>query len=429
MSAVNNFLRISVALVVAACSGGGPTSSPAQPTGSIAASPPAVVTPGQSAAASQPPGASPTAAPAATATAAVTATPGLTAEPPTPVPPTPAATESVAPSGSVVELIAGGGTQAPANGVAAIDALLQRPSGAAVAPDGSIWIVDVNRLLLMRIAPDGTLSDVTDGLYGPEGVTLTPDGTVYVADRGGYWVVKSDGSGGVDRVAGDPLNAGFRGDGGPARKALLWLPFDVAAVADGDLYIADSANQRIRVIDSATGEIRTIVGTGDPGFSGDGGLAVDAEIYGPQAIAVDQAASRLLIADTTNYRLRQVDLATGIISTIAGTGTGAVPYNPALMGPQTPITRIAALAMDQQGNAYFTVFWGDRGHMIMRLDPTGVLTPVVGGGSSFTPGVGAFDFALSDVLGLAIDPSTGALLICSSDGKVWRVPGVATPQI
>lgn len=283
--------------------------------------------------------------------------------------------------------------------------------------------------LLMRIGPDGTLSDVTNDLYGPEGVTVAADGTVYVADRGGYWVVSADGSGGVDRVAGAPLNAGFRGDGGPARKSLLWQPFDVAAVANGDLYIADTTNQRIRVIDAATGDIDTVVGTGNPGFSGDGGAAIDAEVYGPQAIAVDQAGTVLLIADSSNYRLRRVDLATGLISTIAGTGTGAVAYDPALTGPQTPITRIAALAMDSLGNAYFTVFWGDRGHIIMRLDPTGALTPVAGGGSTATPGVDAFDFALPDVLGLSIDASTGALLICGADGKVWRIPGVAAPAI
>jgi hypothetical protein len=135
----------------------------------------------------------------------------------------------------------------------------------------------------------------------------------------------------------------------------------------------------------------------------------------------------LLIADTVNQRLRRVDLATGIISTIAGTGTAAVAYDPALTGPQTPITRIAALAMDSQGNGYFTVFWGDRGHIVMRLDPTGVLTPVAGGGQATAPGVDAFDFLLPDVLGLAIDPMTGALLICGSDARVWRVPGVAAP--
>jgi len=122
-------------------------------------------------------------------------------------------------------------------------------------------------------------------------------------------------------------------------------------------------------------------------------------------------------------------LATGTISTIAGTDTDALTNDPALTGPQTPLTRIAALAMDPQGNAYVTVFWGDRGHMVMRLDPTGVLTPVAGGGSSSAPGVDALEFALPDVLGLAIDPRTGALLICGSDGKVWRVSGVAVPAI
>lgn len=287
----------------------------------------------------------------------------------------------------------------------------------------------MNLGLLMRVATDGTLSDLTDGMYAPEGLSIAADGIVYVADRGGYWVVSADGSGGVDRVAGAPLNPGFGGDGGPARRSLLWQPFDVAFDGAGNLFIADSGNNRIRVIDAASGEIETVVGNGNRAFSGDGGPAIEAEVYGPQAIAVDQAGTTLLIADAGNYRLRSVDLATGLISTIAGTGSAALPYDPALTGPQIPITRIAALAMDAQGNAYFTVFWGDRGHLVMRLDPTGILTLVAGGGRSTEAGVGAFEFALPDVLGLALDQGTGALLICGSDGKVWRVPGVGAPTI
>ena len=81
------------------------------------------------------------------------------------------------------------------------------------------------------------------------------------------------------------------------------------------------------------------MGTGEPGFSGDGGPATDAQIYGPQAIALDEANGILAIADTTNMRLRLVDLATGIITTAAGTGTGAVNYDPNLTAAQTPITQ------------------------------------------------------------------------------------------
>ncbi len=345
--------------------------------------------------------------------------------------PTAAATAEVTPSPgpvvALVELVAGGGAQTPANGVLAADALLQRTSGAAVAPDGTIWITDVNLGLLMHITADGTLADMTTGLTGPEGLSVAPDGTVFVADRGAYRVVSSTGSGNLERVAGQEFNAGFRGDGGPARRSLLFQPYDVIAASNGDVYIADSANHRIRLIDGETGTIDTIVGTGELGFSGDGGPAANAQIYAPQAIALDEANQILAIADTSNMRLRLVDLATGTISTAAGTGTGAVNYDPSLSAAQTPITRIAAVAADQAGNFYFVVFWGDLGGVVMRMAPDGAMTRVIGGGDATIPGVSASDFALPDVLGLAIDPLTGALLICGSDGKVWRVPNVGAP--
>jgi hypothetical protein len=85
------------------------------------------------------------------------------------------------------------------------------------------------------------------------------------------------------------------------------------------------------------------------------------------------------------------------------------------------------MAMDPQGNAYFVVFWGDLGNVIMRLTPQGKMTRVVGGGGSSDPGTAPNDFALPDVLGLAIDPFTGALLICGSDSKVYWLPDVAEP--
>jgi sugar lactone lactonase YvrE len=414
-----------IALAVIGCSVGGPTPVPTSTSAATTAQPAASSSQG----ATQPPE---TTAATAAASATLAATPTVT-EVPTEAPSptavaTSEATSSPAPIVALVELIAGGGDQQPANGVLATDVLLQRTSSAAVAPDGTIWITDVNLSLLMHIAADGTLADIVTGLTGPEGVSVASDGTVYIADRGGYRVVSTTGDG-LERVAGQEFNAGFRGDGGPARRSLLFQPFDVIAALNGDVYIADTANHRIRLIDAESGEIDTIVGNGEPGFSGDGGPATDAQIYGPQAIALDESNGILAIADTTNLRLRLVDLATGIITTAAGTGTGAVSYDPNLTGPQTPITRIAALAADAAGNLYFTVFWGDVGHVVMRMAPDGTMTRVIGGGATAAPSASASDFALPDVLGLSIDAASGALLICGSDGKVWRVPNVGQPAI
>jgi sugar lactone lactonase YvrE len=355
-------------------------------------------------------------------------TPAPTLPPDTPVPTVAAPTDTPPPAGALVELVAGGGAQPPAVGTAATDAALQRTSGAAVAPDGSMWITDVNLSMLIHVGTDGTILEVISGLTGPEGVAVGSDGTVFFADRASYRVMKVNPDGSLERVAGTEFNAGFRGDGGPARRALLFQPYDVAIAASGPLFIADSANQRIRVVQEPGPTIDTVVGTGEFGFSGDGGPGTAAQIYGPQAIAMDEAGQRLLIADTTNQRLRALDLATQTISTIAGSGTNAVNYDPNLTGPQTPITRIAALAADGDGNAYFTVFWGDLGNVVMRLAPDGTMTRVLGGGTTQAAGVSALEFALPDVLGLAVDLHSNALLVCGSDGRVWRLPDVVAEQ-
>lgn len=427
---------LALVITITACAGSGPSDAP--PTASPVASAPAATASVASPTALP----TPTSASSASATPTVAMTPSLlptsaaTALPtssPTLQPTlTPTISPTAAPAGNLIELLAGGGTTPAANGVPALEAQLLRPSGVAVAGDGEIWIVDSNLSMLMRIAPDGTLADVATGMTGPDGVTVAPAGTdpsgpVHIAEKGGNRILLANGNGGVTRVAGAEFRPGFRGDGGPAQRAWLWGPSDVTSDANGNVFIADSVNHRIRVIAASTGIIETIVGTGTAGFSGDGGRATEATIYNPQAIAINPAGTVLLIADTGNGRIRRVDMPTGIITTIAGSGTGTIAYNPALTGPQTPLVRLAGLALDPQGNAYFEVAWGDIGVTIMRLDADGVLTLVAGGGRDLVPGGPALDFSLPDIIGLAIDPTGGALIICSSDSKVYRVPGVATP--
>ena len=113
--------------------------------------------------------------------------------------------------------------------------------------------------------------------------------------------------------------AGFSGDGGAATSAQLRSPYGTAVDAAGNLFIADAFNQRIRRVDAATGVISTVAGTGTSGFSGDGGAATSAQFNNPVGVAVD-AAGNLFIADRSNQRIRKVTAA-GVISTVAGTGT------------------------------------------------------------------------------------------------------------
>ncbi len=113
--------------------------------------------------------------------------------------------------------------------------------------------------------------------------------------------------------------AGFGGDGGPANASQLSNPIGLAADSYGNLFVADSGNHRVRAVSAATGLIRTVAGTGSAGYSGDGGPAALAQLNGPAAVSVDLAGS-LYIADTNNSVIRVVDT-NGIISTIAGNGS------------------------------------------------------------------------------------------------------------
>src|SRR5436305_831807 len=112
---------------------------------------------------------------------------------------------------------------------------------------------------------------------------------------------------------------GFAGDGGPANTARLNGPFDVAFDSVGDLYFSDTFNHRIRRVDARSGVITTVAGNGEAGYSGDGGPAVNASLNEPYGIALDRSGN-IFVADRLNRRVRRIDAASGIITTLAGTG-------------------------------------------------------------------------------------------------------------
>ena len=151
----------------------------------------------------------------------------------------------------------------------------------------------------------------------PAGVALDGAGNLYIADTANQRIRKVDAAGVISTVAGDGT-FGFGGDGGPATAAQLYFPNGVAPDGAGNLYIADFNNQRIRKVDAA-GVISTVAGDGTFGFGGDGGPATAAQLYLPSDVALD-GAGNLYIADTANQRIRKVDAA-GVISTVAGDGT------------------------------------------------------------------------------------------------------------
>ena len=167
---------------------------------------------------------------------------------------------------------------------------------------------------------------------------------------------------------------GMSGDGGPATSAQLRDPNGVAADAAGDLFIADSSNNRVRRVDATTGMITTVAGSGTAGISGDGGPATSAQLDNPTGVAVD-AAGDLFIADSSNNKVRRVDATTGMITTVAGNGTAGSAGDG---GPATGAQLNAphSVALDAAGNLLIV----DTGNAsVRRVDATtGMITAVAG---------------------------------------------------
>ena len=160
----------------------------------------------------------------------------------------------------------------------------------------------------------------TDARVGnPYGLTLGPDGALYVCEIDTDRIRRIDMADGTIATVVGTGEVGFSGDGGPARKADLNDPYEVRFDADGNMYFVEMLNAVVRKVDSDTGTISTIAGTGERGFSGDGGPAVEATFNRPHSIALDGKGA-LYIADIGNHRIRRVDLVTGIVTTFAGTG-------------------------------------------------------------------------------------------------------------
>ena len=259
----------------------------------------------------------------------------------------------------------------------------------------------------------------------PWGAGLDATGNLYIADTGNNRIRKVDSAGAIHTVAGNGI-AGFSGDGGPAIAASLNGPFGVAVDAAGNIYIADTNNNRIRRVD-AKGIISTVAGSDTFGFGGDGGPATAATLYAPENIALD-ALGNLYIADWGNARVRMVNRA-GMISTVAGNGANG--YN----GDGQPATaaRISArcVAVDLAGNLYIA---DEESSRIRKVDREGVISTVAGNGSFDFSGDGgpAIEASLYSPYAVAVGKS-GYIFIADfvnnrvrevdSDGLIHTVAG------
>jgi uncharacterized protein (TIGR03437 family) len=265
--------------------------------------------------------------------------------------------------------------------------------------------------------------------FGPWDVVVDGAGNFYFSDSGGNRIRKVSASGIITTYAGSGppgvSSSGFSGDGGPAVNAKLNSPIGVAIDSAGNIYFADLSNERVRKIDTA-GVITTVAGNGTTGFSGDGGLATAAALHSPHGVGVD-AAGNIYIADTTNYRIRKVTPA-GIISTVAGTGD--VLYN----GDNKPATAATMIPWDVKadaaGNLYISDWLNNR---IRKVDTSGIITTLAGTGTGAFSGDGGAgtSAALSAPTGLAVDSGGNIYFADSLNHRVRRVnaPPLGPPAI
>lgn len=239
----------------------------------------------------------------------------------------------------------------------------------------------VATLATAAVAPGRTVLVTGQGLNEPFGVAFDAAGNTYIVEMAGNRVSVLDRAGKQSVLAGTG-EKGFGGDGGPAEKARFNGPHHLLVGRDGALYIADTWNYAVRRIDLRARVVTTVAGTGVRGFSGDGGPAREAQFGGVFSLAFH--AGRLYVCDLDNRRVRAVDLATGIVTTVAGNGEKGVPKDGKDARAQ-PLFDPRAIAFDSKGNLYICERGG---HALRIVDGAGRIRTVAGTGEPGLSGDG-----------------------------------------
>ncbi|HYC55365.1 MAG TPA: hypothetical protein VEL28_10585 [Candidatus Binatia bacterium] len=352
-----------------------------------------------------------------------------------------------------ISTVAGSGTRGFAGDEGpASAAQLADPIGISVDRAGNLYITDQANVRIRKVtAGNGTLegSDIIDTIAGigtagfsgdgeaATGAQLSlpsravPDGAgnVYVADSANQRVRRIDAiTGEIETIAGTgtACAGGDCGDGGPALEAELHDPVDLAFDGRGDIVLVDQVNQRVRKIETIlrSGNIRTVAGNGAPGiaFSGEGGPAFGARLNLPEAVLVDGDGT-FFIADSQHHRIHRVDGQTMAIETIAGNGIGGFDGdNQAAIDAM--VNRPADLDFDSDGNLYLADALNNR---VRRIDAmTGQITTVAGNGTfGFSGDSGAATAAmLATPSGIAFDDDDNLFIADSSNHKIRRVDAV-----
>ncbi len=312
----------------------------------------------------------------------------------------------------------------------ATDAALYSPSGVTVDGIGNTYIADTSNNRIRKLAPNGTITTIAgNGAHGyagdggpatsaalsyPESVAIDQAGNLYIAAGSSVRKVAPDGS--ISTFAGSGSEKGYSGDGGPATSAKLASPGGVSVDMAGHIYIADTVNNRIRMVD-ASGTITTVAGNGTAGYSGDDGAATSAQLNYPRDVSVDITGS-IYIADTLNNRVRKLD-SSGTITTVAGNGSygSSGDGDPAT---NAELARPRGVAVDTLGKLYIADAENQRIRLV-GLD--GIIMTVAGNGKAGYAGDGslATDAQLNSPHQVAVDTAGDIYIADRNNNRIRKV--------
>jgi uncharacterized protein (TIGR03437 family) len=328
-------------------------------------------------------------------------------------------------SHGVITTVAGNGTYGTSGDNGPATSAQLGATAVAVDSAGNLYICDTGDNLIREVSNGVITTAAGTGMLGgtgdngpatsarlnrPRGVAVDSAGNLYIADTGNGFIRKVS-NGVITTVAGSG-GPGFSGDNGPATSALLYLPEGVAVDSAGTLYIADSANQRIRKV--SNGVITTVAGNGTLGFSGDNGPATSAELNFPSGIAVDSAGN-LYIPEPYNSRIRKVS--NGVITSVVGNSLNG-DSGPASSGE---LSYPEGVAMDATGNLYIAEVGNNR----IRKISNGVITTVAGNGTQGFSGDNgpATSAQLANPVGVAVDSAGSVYIADRNNHRIRKVSG------
>ncbi len=296
----------------------------------------------------------------------------------------------------------------------------------------SIRKIDAKTGFITTVAGNGSRFPFVDGgsatasgLDDPRAIAFDKNNNLYISEFMGHRIRKVTPAGMISTVVGS--TAGFSGDGGLAINAKLNGPHAILTDADDNLYIADAGNRRIRKVNAQDQMISTIVGNGTQGFEGDGGLGLNAQLNFVMGLAFDSQGN-LYLSDRDNHSVRKVTKTTGIISRVVGLAKGDFISSPGIkLATETGIREPYGIALDKQDNLYVV---GAAYGLLGKVEAaTGLMTTIAGGGTyQALTGLSPTTIRYDGMAGVSID-AAGNPMFCANHGnftiyKILPAPAV-----